>query len=194
MCLQRLRPRVPRVASARASGCRRQRSTRSARPTMMPACGPPNSLSPLNVTRSAPASIVWIAAGSPASHAGRPTIEPRRRRVDETAADVDDDRYPERGQFRHRCRLDESVDPVVARVDLEHRARRRRRPGRWHAGSRRGGCGSSSRRRSGGRRTAPSPRERGTTRRSPRSRRGSPERPSRRRARRARAAPPPRCC
>ena len=32
---------------ARCSGCRRSRSTSSARPTTIPACGPPSSLSPL---------------------------------------------------------------------------------------------------------------------------------------------------
>ena len=40
--------------TARASGSFRIRAIRSARPTMSPACGPPTSLSPLNVTRSAP--------------------------------------------------------------------------------------------------------------------------------------------
>ena len=45
-------------------------ATRSARPAMTPACGPPNSLSPLNVTSAAPSSSVWRAAGSPCSHAG----------------------------------------------------------------------------------------------------------------------------
>ena len=41
--------------SARWSGWRRRRSTRSARPTTIPACGPPSSLSPEKQTRSAPA-------------------------------------------------------------------------------------------------------------------------------------------
>ena len=60
----RYSPRVAATAAivtlsgrmARASGSRRIRATRSARPTMSPACGPPTSLSPLNVTRSAPAA------------------------------------------------------------------------------------------------------------------------------------------
>ena len=41
--------------SARWSGWRRSRSTSSARPTTIPACGPPRSLSPEKQTRSAPA-------------------------------------------------------------------------------------------------------------------------------------------
>ena len=44
------------VASARASGSPRILATRSARPTTNPACGPPTSLSPLNVTTSEPAA------------------------------------------------------------------------------------------------------------------------------------------
>src|SRR5689334_5545722 len=40
---------------ARASGSRRMRAMRSARPTTRPACGPPTSLSPLKVTTSEPA-------------------------------------------------------------------------------------------------------------------------------------------
>ena len=44
------------MRSARCSGWRRSRSTRSARPTTIPACGPPSSLSPLKQTRSAPAA------------------------------------------------------------------------------------------------------------------------------------------
>ena len=32
---------------------------------MIPHCGPPRSLSPLNVTRSAPSASAWRAAGSP---------------------------------------------------------------------------------------------------------------------------------
>ncbi len=40
---------------------------------MMPAWGPPSSLSPLKVTSAAPAASVWRAAGSPPSHAGGPS-------------------------------------------------------------------------------------------------------------------------
>ena len=39
-----------RRARARISGCRRTASISAARPAMMPACGPPSSLSPLNRT------------------------------------------------------------------------------------------------------------------------------------------------
>ena len=49
---------------ARASACFRNVSTRSARPTMIPACGPPSSLSPLNSTRSAPATTLSCTVGS----------------------------------------------------------------------------------------------------------------------------------
>ena len=52
---------------ARASGSRRSFATRSARPTTNPACGPPTSLSPLNVTRSAPAARRSAGIGSWAS-------------------------------------------------------------------------------------------------------------------------------
>ena len=52
---------------ARASGSRRILAIRSARPTMNPACGPPTSLSPLNVTRSAPAASRSAGIGSWAS-------------------------------------------------------------------------------------------------------------------------------
>ena len=42
----------------------RKRAIRSARPTTSPACGPPSSLSPLNVTRSAPAFSASATVGS----------------------------------------------------------------------------------------------------------------------------------
>ena len=68
----RYRPSVAATAAsvtlsgriARASGSRRIRAIRSARPTMSPACGPPTSLSPLNVTRSAPAARRSAGIGS----------------------------------------------------------------------------------------------------------------------------------
>ena len=53
--------------TARANGSRRIRAMRSARPTISPACGPPSSLSPLNVTRSAPAARRSAGIGSWAS-------------------------------------------------------------------------------------------------------------------------------
>jgi hypothetical protein len=47
------------------------------RPTIRPACGPPSSLSPLKVTTSQPAAIIWRGVGS----CGRP-----QRQVDQRAA------------------------------------------------------------------------------------------------------------
>ena len=38
---------------------------------MIPACGPPSSLSPENVTSAAPASTAWRTPGSSRSHGGR---------------------------------------------------------------------------------------------------------------------------
>ena len=52
------------MRTARAIGCRRSRSSSAARPTMMPAWGPPSSLSAENVTRSAPCSNASETAGS----------------------------------------------------------------------------------------------------------------------------------
>ena len=52
------------IRTVRASGFRRSRASRSRRPTRMPACGPPSSLSPLKVTRSTPARIASAASGS----------------------------------------------------------------------------------------------------------------------------------
>ena len=49
---------------ARASGSLRILATRSARPTTNPACGPPTSLSPLNVTTSEPAARRSLGIGS----------------------------------------------------------------------------------------------------------------------------------
>ena len=61
--------------SARWSGCRRSRSTRSARPTTMPACGPPRSLSPEKQTRSAPARRLSAGVGSSADASERTRAE-----------------------------------------------------------------------------------------------------------------------
>ena len=49
---------------ARASGWRRIASMAAVRPTAMPACGPPSSLSPLKVTMSQPAATLSASAGS----------------------------------------------------------------------------------------------------------------------------------
>ena len=56
---------------ARASGWRAIVATASVVPTMIPACGPPSSLSPEKVTSVAPASIAWRTPGSSRNHGGR---------------------------------------------------------------------------------------------------------------------------
>ena len=61
--------------SARWSGCRRSRSTSSARPATIPACGPPSSLSPEKQTRSAPAARLRAAVGSSPSSSERAGAE-----------------------------------------------------------------------------------------------------------------------
>ena len=61
--------------SARCSGWRRRRSTSSPRPTTIPACGPPSSLSPEKQTRSEPAAMLDAAVGSSPTSASEP--EPR---------------------------------------------------------------------------------------------------------------------
>ena len=86
----RYRPRVAASAAsvtlsgrtARASGSRRIRAMRSARPTISPACGPPTSLSPLNVTRSArpPAARRESARGRARRPPCRATPRCRRHR------------------------------------------------------------------------------------------------------------------
>ena len=50
--------------TARAIGCARSLATTSARPTTIPACGPPSSLSPEHVTRSAPSASASATDGS----------------------------------------------------------------------------------------------------------------------------------
>ena len=50
--------------NARASGCCAHASIRSVRPAITPHCGPPKSLSPLNITSAAPSFRVCRAAGS----------------------------------------------------------------------------------------------------------------------------------
>ena len=65
---RRARPASPSPVGRRApAGPAGSGRSRSARPTISPACGPPTSLSPLNVTRSAPASSRSRGVGSWAS-------------------------------------------------------------------------------------------------------------------------------
>ena len=87
---------------------------------MIPACGPPSSLSPLNVTSAAPASTVWRAAGSdanqggggPGHHGHVASTSPLPRSTTTGGPSVASS--PTDGV------LDEAVDAVVAGVDLEH--------------------------------------------------------------------------
>ena len=90
-------------------------AARSARPSpnSRPACGPPSSLSPLAVTRSAPSRSTVVASGSSGSSGcGVSRPEP----MSTTSGDV------ERGQLGDRDRRGEAGDVVVRRVDLEHEA------------------------------------------------------------------------
>ena len=157
---------------ARVSGCRAQAATRSARPAMIPAWGPPSSLSPEKVTRAAPAASVWRAAGSSASHAGGPPASHGRGRVEEAGADVGHHRRAERGQGGHLDRLGEADDPVVRLVDLEEQGHVPALDAR--PGSRPAGCGWWCRPPPGGRPTGPSPRAPGSRRRSPPARPATP--------------------
>ena len=147
---------------ARASGWRRQRSTASRRPTRMPACGPPSSLSPEQQTRSAPAATAALHR--------RLAARPARA-------------LPSRGRRSSRCRargrapassagvglLGEADHAEVGLVDAEDRAGAlRRSPPR----SRRAGCGWSCRPRPAGPPTGRGSRGSGTSRRSRPARRG----------------------
>ena len=150
-----------------------QRSTRSARPAMMPACGPPSSLSPQNVMMSAPSAIALrrLRVRRRATPAARPCNQGTFG-VEQSAADVGHHRHVERGEVGDRRLLDEPLDPVVARVHLHHHRDVDAGPGDrplvvGEAGAVRGADvdePSSP--------TAPSPRGRGTIRRSRRSRHG----------------------
>ena len=62
--------------SARNSGCRRTRAIKSFSPAMMPACGPPSSLSPLKVTMPTPASMLWRTVGSVIPCSAKSTKQP----------------------------------------------------------------------------------------------------------------------
>src|SRR5262249_17438077 len=100
---------------ARISGPFSTRSTYSALPAMMPACGPPRSLSPLNSTTSAPAVTLSRAPGPPLP----PHPAPARERVDPRElvppAQLD--------QPRQGHRFGEAAYPVVARMDAQQRPR-----------------------------------------------------------------------
>ena len=136
------------MRTARASGWRRSLARRSARPTMQPACGPPSSLSPLNVTRSAP---VRRARRGRWARRREPVLV-----VEQSGADVVEERdvvLPrERGQLGAAGAAVNPTTPVVRRVHLQDRAGLvARRP----RGSRRGACGSWCRPRPASRRKRP---------------------------------------
>ena len=86
------------------------------RPSSRPACGPPRSLSPEAVTRSAPSRRARAASGS----SGR-----RGCGVEQPGADVDHERDPsprvlEAGELAGRHRGGEAGDGEVGGVHLEH--------------------------------------------------------------------------
>ena len=180
----RRRSACRRAARASADGVR-IRSTSAARPTMMPACGPPSSLSPLKQQTSTPAATLSSTVGSSRRVDSGQTCVRARSIVpaEVAAAEILGDRDVE-AVCRARpapSSAGRSVKPSmreVRRVDAEDQrgplADRRAR-------SRRRGCGWSSRPRAAARPTAPSRRARGSRRRS---------RPARR-ARRSLRVPPP---
>ena len=107
---------------ARFIGLRLRRAIRSRRPTMKPACGPPKSLSPENVTRSAPSCIASATVGSWA--------RPKRREVDQRAgAEIVDERHAALARERRKVAREhlggEARDAIVRGVDLEHETRLR---------------------------------------------------------------------
>ena len=93
--------------SARCSGCRRRRSIRSARPTRIPACGPPSSLSPEKQTRSAPAARLA---------AGRRLVADRRERPRAEIVDERQARLPSRAR-RAATASGCSVKPTTRKLD-----------------------------------------------------------------------------
>ncbi len=106
--------------SARWSGWRRRRPTRSARPRTIPACGPPRSLSPENATRSAPAARLSGTSGSSSNATRLP--EPRSSRSGS----------PRRRATAASSRSDgRSVKPTVRKFDwCDAQQQRRLRPDR----------------------------------------------------------------
>ena len=103
--------------SARWSGWRRSRSTSSARPTTIPACGPPSSLSPEKQTRSAPAARLSRGVGSsPSVERARPS-RGRRRAAGRAAARL--------GQLGEPRALGEADDAEVRLVHAQQNGRLR---------------------------------------------------------------------
>ena len=165
---------------ARASGSFRSRATRSARPTISPACGPPTSLSPEKTTRSAPAARRSAGVGSWASPKADVSSSAPLPRSSTTSAPCAWARCGERG--RRPGDSDEAGHREVAtggRGGPSPRGPRGAAPR-----SPRRGSGSSSRPRRAGRRPAGRSPGSGRRRRSRRARRARRRRPSGRRARR----------
>ena len=106
------------MRSARASGWLRRRPMASAEPRMIPACGPPSSLSPLKVTRSTPRRSDSRAAGSSAN-SGRSARAPLPR-SSMTSAPRSWAKPHELLDARLRR---EAHDAVVAGVHPQHRPR-----------------------------------------------------------------------
>ncbi len=169
--------------SALWSGWRRSRSISSPRPTTMPACGPPRSLSPEKQTRSAPAARLAAAVGSSPTSSREP--EPRSSTSGSPA------RFGDPRQLLRRDGGREPDDAVVRLVHAEQRGGLRTDRALVVLGS---SSGSSSRPRSSARPSGRGPPGSGTRRRSRRAPRGTRRPRAPPRARRARAAPRPRCC
>ena len=91
--------------SARASGARRHTLDQPCRPGDEPACGPPSNLSPLAVTRPAPARSARREVGL----VGKQGIG-----TQQAAAHVDDHRHPEPGELADR---NDEVNPLTRKFD-----------------------------------------------------------------------------
>src|SRR6266478_1321379 len=90
---------------ARKSGCRRTRLTNSFFPAIIPACGPPSSLSPLNITIETPASTLCRTVGSVI-----PALERSTRQA-------------ERDEFFHRRLFREAGNREVRRMHAQQQPR-----------------------------------------------------------------------
>ena len=119
-------PPARRGRSGACAAC----ATRSARPTTSPACGPPSSLSPEHITRSAPSARASAHRRLVGRHArARAGAGPSpRRKTNGTPCCA-----AERGEVLGGRRGGEPDHPVVGGVHLEDGARRARS---WRRGSR----------------------------------------------------------
>ena len=101
--------------SARWSGCRRSRSTSSARPTTIPACGPPSSLSPEKQTSA--------GAGGEALACLRLVAERHERARAEIVDEHELARGRDVGELRERRVLREADDAEVRLVHAQQHGR-----------------------------------------------------------------------